>query len=88
MEVKFGQIVFSKAGHDKDVTYIVIGRDKDRIFLADGKYKTIEKPKCKNIKHIQPTKHIEESLLNKQSEGLLRNEDIKRTIKIFLNNNQ
>ncbi len=88
VNVEFGQIVFSKAGHDKETAYVVLGEDKGKVILADGKYKTIEKPKRKNARHLQPTNYIEDSLAKKQEQGLLRNEDIKRSIKLYLNSNK
>ncbi len=54
MEV--GQIVFSKAGRDKNRPFIVIGIDDNFVYLADGISRQIEKPKLKKIKHIQATK--------------------------------
>lgn len=88
VNVKFGQIVFSKAGHDANEAYVVLGTEQDKVILADGKYKTLEKPKKKNIKHLQPTNYIEDSLAKKQELGLLRNEDIKRAIKLYLNSSK
>lgn len=53
MIVKVNDIVLSIAGRDKGNYYVVVGLDKDKVLVADGKYKTIEKPKKKNIKHLQ-----------------------------------
>ena len=87
VNIEFGQIVFSKAGHDKETAYVVLGEEKGKIILADGRYKTLENPKIKNVKHLQPTNYIEDSLAKKQELGLLRNEDIKRCIKLYLKSN-
>lgn len=88
VNLEFGQIVFSKAGHDAGMAYVVLKTEKDRVFVADGKYKLIEEPKRKNIRHLQPTNYIEDSLKGKKEQGLLRNEDIKRYIKLYLNSNK
>ncbi|MBQ3060864.1 MAG: KOW domain-containing RNA-binding protein [Lachnospiraceae bacterium] len=83
MNIEFGQIVFSKAGHDAGTAYVVLEVDGDRALVSDGKYKLIEKPKRKNIKHLQPTNYIEDSLKGKKEQGFLRNEDIKRCLKLY-----
>jgi len=54
MEKNFplGQIVSSNSGHDKGCYYIIVGEDKDKVLLADGKYKLLSKPKKKNTIHL------------------------------------
>lgn len=44
----------SLAGHDKDQYYIILSSEGDRVLLADGRRRTLEKPKKKNKKHVQP----------------------------------
>jgi len=83
-----GDLVISKAGHDKDERYIIIEETAEYVYLADGRLKTVDKPKKKNKKHIQPvycynTDEIRTKLLNKQK---VLNEEIKRTIKISMKN--
>ena len=51
-----GFIASSKAGHDKDKIYVIIREDREYVWLADGKYKTVESPKKKKRKHIQIVK--------------------------------
>ena len=48
-----GLLASSKAGHDKDKIYVIIREDKEYVWLADGKLKTISNPKKKRKKHIQ-----------------------------------
>lgn len=76
-----GMFAASKAGHDKNQLYIILKEDKEYVYLVDGKYKTVENPKKKNKKHIQPIKHFVELA------EPIRNEEIKRTIKIYKNGN-
>ena len=54
------------------------------VYLADGKTRTIENPKKKKKKHIQPVKTgIDEALAEKiRSEQTIYNEEIKFAIKI------
>ena len=53
-----GFLASSKAGHDKDKVYVVIKEDKEYVWLADGKTKTIAQPKKKRKKHIQLIKYF------------------------------
>ena len=53
-----GFLASSKAGHDKDKIYIIIKEDADYVWLADGKLKTVDKPKKKRRKHIQIVKYF------------------------------
>ena len=55
MEVKIGQIVFSRKGRDISDVYMVVGTEGDRVLLADGQKKTLAQPKRKNLRHIAPT---------------------------------
>lgn len=48
-----GMLASSKAGHDKDSVYVIIREDSEYIYVADGKNRTVERPKRKNKKHVQ-----------------------------------
>lgn len=64
-----GQIVFSKAGHDKGDCFIVIDCDEKFAVLADGKRRLLNKPKKKKYIHIQPTNSVDENIKNKLEQG-------------------
>lgn len=52
-DLQIGQVVKSKAGRDKDKLFVIIDViDKDFVLLADGKYRKINNPKKKKIKHL------------------------------------
>jgi len=53
-----GQIVFSKQGRDKGLAMIVVDVDGDYVFLVDGRFRLLAKPKRKKIKHVQITNHV------------------------------
>ena len=53
-----GFLASSKAGHDKDKIYVIIKEDKEYVWLADGKIKTVDNPKKKKKKHIQLIKYF------------------------------
>ena len=53
-----GFLASSKAGHDKNKIYVIIKEDTEYVWLADGKIKTVDNPKKKRKKHIQPIKYF------------------------------
>ena len=50
----------SLAGHDKDHVYAVVNEDERDVYLADGKSRTLDKPKRKNRRHVQLITHFPE----------------------------
>ena len=80
-----GCFATSLAGHDKCKVYIITDIDMEYIYLADGKYKLIEKHKKKKRKHIQITDIKDSNIQLKQnSNKKIINEDIKRAIKQYI----
>ena len=55
MELKVGQVVKSIAGHDKGDLRMIAGFEHEKVLVCDGKHRKLEKPKCKNPKHIEET---------------------------------
>lgn len=84
LEYEFGSIVISKAGHDKGKYFVILKSDSEYAYLMDGIDRTLEKPKKKNIKHVQAIHYKDEKLVNKkENDELIINEEIKRAIKVF-----
>lgn len=48
-----GELATSKAGHDKDRLYMIVGEEGDCVYLCDGRLRGVEHPKKKKKKHIQ-----------------------------------
>ena len=48
-----GELATSKAGHDKNRLYLIIGEEGDSVYLCDGRLRGVEHPKKKKKKHIQ-----------------------------------
>lgn len=81
---EIGMLAVSKAGHDKDMLYVIIGIDKEYVYLVNGKNHNLNAPKKKNRKHIQIIKYVDEQLKSRLIENNnIQNEDIKRVIKLF-----
>jgi len=50
-----GMIVRSRAGRDKGFLLMVLAVDGPYVLLADGRTRTVEKPKRKKMRHVAPT---------------------------------
>ena len=62
MENLIGRACISKAGHDKEETFLIINQEQNFVYLTDGKLRNLENPKKKKIKHVE--------LLDKRSEEI------------------
>ena len=83
MELKVGMLAISKAGHDKDSWYVVLNIEGNNVFLINGKNRTIDNPKKKKRKHLQPVGRVPENLQEKLQNGVQwTNEEIKRALKL------
>ena len=86
-----GYFAVSKAGHDKDTCYVIVGEEGDMVYLCDGRLKTMSSPKKKKKKHIQLIKRsVSADLLRRlchTGEDGVRNvqdEEIKYELKQYL----
>jgi len=79
-----GMLAISKAGHDLNHIYVVVKEEGEYVFLSDGRIRTLDRPKKKKKKHIQPVCEISSIIADKISSGKkIENEDIKRIIKLY-----
>ena len=81
---EIGMLAWSRAGHDIGQLYVIMAVEDEYVFLTDGRLKHVEKPKKKKKKHIQVMRKIPQGLEN-MSEKSIKNEDIRRVIRRFLN---
>ena len=52
-DLNIGDVVLSTAGRDQGKLFYVIGTDPAYLFLANGKDRTLDRPKRKKRRHIQ-----------------------------------
>ena len=78
-----GNIVFSKCGHDKGKIFIVINQVNDYYYLVDGKYRLLDRPKKKKIKHVQFTNYSCHDIISRLQNNSCSNLDIRNAIKKF-----
>ena len=56
MDIVKGRVVIAKAGRDKGRAFVVTEIIDDRtVLIADGKSRPLERPKRKNVLHLQAT---------------------------------
>lgn len=55
MEPSKGLIVCAKAGRDLGRYFVVLEAESGYALIADGKTRKLDKPKKKNVKHLQAT---------------------------------
>ncbi len=58
MELKRGLVVRSVAGRDKDGFFVVLEANGNAAVLCDGKRRSLEHPKQKNVKHLAVTNTV------------------------------
>ena len=70
-EIILGQIVISNAGHDRDSHLVVIGHEGENfVFVADGRLRTVEKPKRKKLRHVLRTDIYSPKISKKILQGM------------------
>ena len=81
VRIETGMLARSKAGHDRNKLYIIRKSDAEYVWLADGIFKTVEKPKKKKKKHMQVVHRIPKPVQDALGSGeALQNENIKKAI--------
>lgn len=58
-------LAVSRAGHDKDTLYLVLGCEGGYLWLADGKKRLLETPKKKKRRHVQEIRHLPDEMLGR-----------------------
>ena len=67
--LNISDVVVSLAGHDRGRLFYVIGVDGATVLLANGKDRTLEKPKRKKRKHVQKVLRSETRAAEKLRQG-------------------
>ena len=83
-DIKLGQIVKSKAGRDKDKIFTVIDIiDEHYVLIVDGKYRKLDNPKKKKIKHLMVYKNALGDLKEKIARNQINNSYIRKELDPF-----
>lgn len=84
MELETGQVVKSLAGRDKGRLYVIIGFAGNRALLADGRCRTVNNPKKKNLKHLQPYRSVFPEIKESIRQGTLKDLTIRNILNSLL----
>ena len=76
------QLAVSLAGHDKNRVYAVVSENDETVILADGRIRTLEKPKKKNPRHIRRIAHLPEEIV-KALEDVSRDSDLVHVLRLY-----
>ncbi len=79
-----GQLVRSKSGHDKGNYYLVLAQAEDRLYLCDGRKRSMLNPKKKNIRHVQIVHKVAADLMSKEQDTLPSDLEIRAALAHFL----
>ena len=81
-ELRIGGLVRSRAGHDKNELYVIMGLDERYVYVCDGRRHPAGKPKRKNRRHLAPLLAHDENFEMKLTQaGKVRNEEIRTLIR-------
>ena len=72
-----GRIVCSKAGRDKGCFMVVVESEENYVLVCDGKERPLERPKRKNIKHLQFTNTV------LGNESYKTNKQLKKALAVY-----
>jgi len=72
-----GHFAISKAGHDAGECYVIVSAAGNHLHVANGKNRTIQKPKSKNRMHLFITKQAVPDI-----ELLLKGEPVASNLKV------
>ena len=80
--IVLGQVVRSKAGRDRDKTFVVVGfEDEQYLYIADGDLRKVDKPKKKKIKHLSRTGIVLQDIAKKLENGKkVTNAELRRNL--------
>lgn len=81
MEIVVGSVVRSKAGRDKGDYFIVLSREGEYAYLANGELRKVDHPKKKKLKHLQVSEKISAFIVNKlQTQGKVTNSEVRKAL--------
>ena len=74
-------VVVSTAGHDEGQLFYVVSADDEFLYLANGKDRSLDKPKRKKPKHVQKVLRSETRVAEKLIQGdKVLNSELRRDL--------
>ena len=85
MDAHPGEIVYATAGRDKGKCFLVLSKDDNFVYLADGKARKVGTPKKKKLKHVSFTGEIDDFIVNRlDTVGKMTNKEARNSLSHFL----
>ena len=83
-DLTIADVVIPTAGREKETLMYVLSADEEYLWLANGKDRTIEKPKKKKRKHVQKVLRSETRVAEKLRAGeKVLNSELRRDLAYF-----
>ncbi|MDP4153250.1 MAG: KOW domain-containing RNA-binding protein [Bacillota bacterium] len=80
-DIEKGDVVRSQQGRDKDLLFYVLQCDGRFALIADGKQRKTDRPKKKNVKHVERCITVDMRLRDRLRQGeSVTNTDIRRSL--------
>ena len=87
-DIIISDVVVSTAGRDQDELFYVIAEDPIFLYLANGKDRSLEKPKRKKRKHVQKVLRSETRVAEKLRHGdKVLNSELRRDLAFLAREN-
>ena len=84
MNLYKADIVLSLAGHDRGEYFFVMDVAEGYVLLANGKDRTVEQPKRKNLRHVRKVARIDSLVASKiHSGGTVLNSELRSALAAF-----
>lgn len=83
MVYEAGELVQSLAGRDAGRVYVILSIKEDMLLLADGRSRSVEKPKGKKKKHVQLIHERNAEVTKKIAEGTVQDADLVYAIHCY-----
>lgn len=78
---EIGGVAESLSGRDKGRLYLIVKAEGERLYLCDGKYRTLSNPKQKNKKHVRLRPVFFPEIAERAGEGKDENSEIIAALK-------
>ena len=84
-DISISDVVLSTAGRDQGQLFYCVGCDAQFVLLADGKGRTLDKPKRKKRKHVQKVLRAETRVACKLRSGdKVLNSELRRDLAFLI----
>lgn len=75
--------MYSISGRDAGHYFIVVDIDGKFVYICNGKLRTLDKIKRKNVRHLNASEETNEMLRNRIKEGIATNKEIRTFLSKF-----